>query len=91
MPEISEVKLTAEFVTQANKNRVIKNASFLSTNKLKLIASFKGEGWKEKNIHERLNRYRLEGEWFSYDCVGSIPDNMYEQIKFGSFDDWWRR
>ena len=37
MPEISEVKLTAEFVTQANKNRVIKNASFLRTNKLKLI------------------------------------------------------
>ena len=58
-------------------------------NKLKLIASFKGEGWKEKSIHERLDRYRLEGEWFSYDCVGSIPDRMYEQITFGSFDDWW--
>ena len=28
MPEISEVKLTAEFVTQANKNRTIENVSF---------------------------------------------------------------
>ena len=37
MPEISEVKLTAEFVTQTNKNRVIENVSFLRTNKLKLI------------------------------------------------------
>ena len=37
MPEISEVKLTAEFVTQANKNRTIENVSFLKTNKLKLI------------------------------------------------------
>ena len=37
MPEISEVKLTAEFVTQTNKNRVIENVSFLKTNKLKLI------------------------------------------------------
>ena len=58
-------------------------------NKLKLIASFKGEGWKEKTLHERLRRYRLEGEWFSYDCVGSIPDSLYEQIKFGSLDNWW--
>jgi hypothetical protein len=58
-------------------------------NKLKLIASFKGEGWKEKMLHERLRRYRLEGEWFSYDCVGSIPDSVYEQIIFGSLDNWW--
>jgi endonuclease VIII-like 1 len=46
MPEISEVKLTAEFVTQANKNRVIKNASFLSTNKLKLIEEINLAGKK---------------------------------------------
>ena len=58
-------------------------------NKLKLIAFFEGEGWKEKIIHEKLRRYRLKGEWFSYDCVGSIPENLYEQITFGSFDDWW--
>jgi len=60
-------------------------------NKLKLIASFKGMGWKEKILHERLSRYRLEGEWFSYDAVGNIPDNLYEQIEFGSFDDWWEK
>tara|TARA_B100000035_G_scaffold269211_1_gene242999 strand:- start:370 stop:675 length:306 start_codon:yes stop_codon:yes gene_type:complete len=58
-------------------------------NKLKLIVEFKEQGWKEKILHEKLNKYRLEGEWFSYDCVGSIPDSMYEQITFGSFDDWW--
>ena len=37
MPEISEVKLTAEFVTQTNQNRSIESVSFLKTNKLKLI------------------------------------------------------
>ena len=57
--------------------------------RLKLIASFKGEGWKEKILHENLKKYRLEGEWFSYDCVGRIPEGMNEQITFGSFDDWW--
>ena len=30
MPEISEVKLTAEFVTEANKNRLIEEVLFLS-------------------------------------------------------------
>ena len=43
MPEISEVKLTAEFVTQTNQNRTIENVSFLKTNKLKLIEEIKLE------------------------------------------------
>jgi len=37
MPEISEVRLTAQFVTQANKNRIIQDVRYLKTNKLKLI------------------------------------------------------
>ena len=55
MPEISEVKLTAEFVTQANKNRVIKNASFLSTNKLKLIEEIDLAGKKFQLKAEEKN------------------------------------
>tara|TARA_Y100000310_G_C20334261_1_gene646713 strand:+ start:381 stop:680 length:300 start_codon:yes stop_codon:yes gene_type:complete len=58
-------------------------------NKLKLIASFEKEGWKEKALHEELSRYRLEGEWFDHACIGSIPDYLYEKIKWGSLDDWW--
>ena len=46
MPEISEVKLTAEFVNQANKNRTIENVSFLKTNKLKLIEEINLTGKK---------------------------------------------
>jgi endonuclease VIII-like 1 len=37
MPEISEVKLTSEFITECNKNRHIQDVKFLKTNKLKLI------------------------------------------------------
>ena len=58
-------------------------------NKLKLIATFKDKGWLEKILHEKLAKYRLNGEWFSYECVGSIPVELYEQITFGAFDDWW--
>lgn len=58
-------------------------------NKLKLIACFKDLGWKEKIIHEKLKSWSESGEWFNYDCVGSIPEEIYENIEFGSFDDWW--
>lgn len=58
-------------------------------NKLKLIASFEGLGWKEKVLHEQLSLYRLEGEWFSYECVGELPLNIYEKIEWGALDDWW--
>ncbi len=60
-------------------------------NKLKIIATFDNEGWKEKILHERLKNFRLEGEWFSYECVGSIPDSIYEKIEWGSFDSWWEK
>ena len=34
MPEISEVRLTAQFVTEANINRTIQDVIYLKTNKL---------------------------------------------------------
>ena len=46
MPEISEVKLTAEFVTETNKNRLIEEVLFLKTNKLKLIEEIDLKGKK---------------------------------------------
>ena len=58
-------------------------------NKLKLIAYFEGEGWREKLLHEHLSSHRLEGEWFSYECIGDFPLNIYEKIKWGALDDWW--
>ena len=58
-------------------------------NKLRLIASFKELGWREKIIHESLKKWSEEGEWFNIECVGSIPDDLYEKIDYGSFDDWW--
>jgi hypothetical protein len=60
-------------------------------NKLKLIASFDRMGWREKALHEHLSKWSLEGEWFGYECVGSIPDDLYERIFWGSFDNWWKR
>jgi len=58
--------------------------------RLKLIAYFKGKGDQEAYLHELLRDWRLKGEWFSVDCVGSIPESFYEQIEWGAFDDWWK-
>jgi len=58
--------------------------------KLKLVAVFKGKGDSELFLHEYLKEWRLKGEWFSYECVGSIPPSFYEQIEWGAFDDWWK-
>lgn len=58
--------------------------------KLKLIHVFEKQGYKEKILHEELKEFKLKGEWFKYNCVGSIPIEYYEKIKWGSFDDWWQ-
>ena len=74
-----------------NPNKRLKQLQTGNANKLKLIASFEGMGWREKLIHEKLDRWSEEGEWFNCSCVGSIPDDIYEKIEFGSFDSWWIR
>jgi hypothetical protein len=58
--------------------------------KLKLIAVFEGKGSYETTMHDKLKPWRKKGEWFDYDCIGSIPISFYEQIPFGAFDDWWQ-
>lgn len=69
--------------------RRLKQLQTGNANKLKIIACFNGLGWREKLLHESLKDWSKEGEWFDYKCVGSIPDDLYEKIKYGSFDEWW--
>lgn len=72
-----------------NPKRRLRSLQTGNQRKLRLIAYFEGMGWREASIHDRLHDWRVKGEWFHVDCVGSIPDDLYEQIPFGSFDDWW--
>ena len=58
MPEISEVKLTAEFVTETNKNRLIEEVLFLKTNKLKLIEEIDLKG-KKISAQSRGKEFKL--------------------------------
>lgn len=58
-------------------------------NNLRLICYFENLGDKEKYLHEHLKKFRKKGEWFEYECVGSIPNDLYQMIPWGSFDGWW--
>jgi hypothetical protein len=62
-----------------------------NSHKLKLIIALEGQGWREPDLHSHLKDWRIRsnGEWFHYDCVGSIPTDIYEQIPYGALDDWW--
>ena len=52
MPEISEVRLTAQFVTEANINRTIQDVIYLKTNKLKLVENIDVVGKKISAVVE---------------------------------------
>lgn len=72
--------------------RRLKQLQTGNSDQLKLIAVFKGMGWRESYLHDYLRKWKVRsnGEWFHHDCVGSIPADLYEQIPYGSFDEWWQ-
>lgn len=50
-------------------------------NKLKLIATIKGNFKTEKGLHEAFSKYRHNREWFRYDghlkaCIMALKDNF---------------
>jgi hypothetical protein len=73
-----------------NPQKRIKALQTGSHKELRLIAYFEGLGWREPIIHRDLDRWRVKGEWFEVDCVGSLPVDLYEKIPFGAFDEWWK-
>lgn len=72
--------------------RRLKQLQTGSPNKLKLIAVFENEGWREYELHHYLKQWKVRsnGEWFTHDSVGNFPKHIYERIEWGAFDDWWR-
>lgn len=73
-----------------NPEKRIKALQTGSHRQLRLIASFQDMGWREPELHEYLKKWRVSGEWFDVECVGSIPPDIYEKIPFGAFDEWWK-
>ena len=58
---------------------------------LKLVLVLRDQGHLEKKLHRRLRRGRTKGgeEWFEYECLGELPDDIYWAI-VNLTDDWWK-
>jgi len=74
-----------------NPQRRLKTLQTGNPNQLRLIYVYEGKGYLESSVHEELDRWRRKGEWFDYQCVGSIPLYLYDELPFGVLDDWWVR
>jgi len=74
-----------------NPKQRLKQLQTGSPYKLKLILIVEGKGNIEKNLHERLKRYRQRrnGEWFDFNCTGMLPDWLYEMIDWDDANVWW--
>jgi hypothetical protein len=64
--------------------------------RLKIILVAKGQGHRERKLHQALRTYRnrgQRGEWFSEEAFGSIPVDLYDMIPVEVLDDpdWWKK
>ena len=74
-----------------NPSKRLKQLQTGCPDKLKLLVIFENKGHLEKNLHRRLKSYksRRRGEWFDFDCAGSLPDWVHEQIDWDVANIWW--
>tara|TARA_B100002019_G_scaffold291356_1_gene311314 strand:+ start:10978 stop:11289 length:312 start_codon:yes stop_codon:yes gene_type:complete len=60
---------------------------------LRLILIIENSGHMEKQLHNHLKRYkeRRRGEWFDFECAGSLPDWICEMINWDEANVWWNK
>jgi len=61
--------------------------------RLKLLVTVPERGDLEKELHEWLAPFRIrryDGEWFSYESLGSLPTWLYEMMPLEEMHDWWQ-
>lgn len=51
-----------------------------SPDELEGLFTFPGTKQKEKELHRKLHRFRVRGEWFKLDDIGSIYNTLYEEM-----------
>ena len=58
---------------------------------LRLMLVLEGWGYKEKEFHSYLERYKILGEWFHSDGIGILPYEVWLLIPWDCRSQWWRR
>ena len=91
---IIQSKMTGDFKVGKSKNPVkrLKQLQTGSPYELKLILTLKEQGHKEKYIHKYImtsNKRKCKGEWFDFDLLACLPDDIYEQLDLDIVNVWW--
>lgn len=60
---------------------------------LKLVLVIENEGRQEKSLHKRFpkNEIKCKGEWFDFDLIGYLPDNITELLDLDTVNTWWSK
>jgi len=76
-----------------NVKRRLRELQTASPYPLKIILVLQNQGWRERRIHERLKRERsrVKGEWFNYEALPLLPDEIYEKLDIELVDWWWTK
>ena len=76
-----------------NPENRLKQLQTGSPYKLKLLLVVEGRGDLEKRLHQKLDKWkqRRNGEWFEFDCTGSLPDWISELIDWDVANVWWEK
>jgi len=56
---------------------------------IRILIVLEGQGNRERSLHRRLVDHRLRGEWFSYEGLAELPDDIYELMDIEMMDSWW--
>ena len=77
-------------ISKNPKNR-LKQLQTGSPYKLKLLTIVNGRGDLERSLHKSLRTYKqsCKGEWFDFECTGSLPDWLSETIDWDVANVWW--
>ena len=72
--------------------RRLKQLQTGNPNKLKVVLVLENQGHREKMLHNRINRWvqkKSKGEWFEFELIGYLPDDITEQLDLDVVNTWW--
>ena len=61
---------------------------------LRLVLALPGQGDRERALHRKLPKKLTRragdgGEWFDYEALPYLPDEVYELLDLEMVDHWW--
>ena len=90
---IIQSDVTGAFKVGRSKSpiRRLKQLQTGSPYQLKLVCILENKGYQEKLLHRRLDESgrRCKGEWFEFDLIGNLPDDIVEILDLETVNTWW--